>query len=37
VVVAKSEVIETYDRALSVFGRPVDPNYETGTKQVGGR
>jgi hypothetical protein len=35
VVVTKSEVLETYSRAVAAFGRPVDPGYEGGIRQVG--
>lgn len=35
VVVQKAEVLETYERAVSAFSRPTDPDFETGTQQVG--
>ncbi|KIY95904.1 hypothetical protein MNEG_12058 [Monoraphidium neglectum] len=34
VVVQKGEVLETYERAVNAFSRPVDPDFETGTQQV---
>lgn len=34
VVVQKTEVLDTYERAVSAFSRPVDPDFETGTQQV---
>jgi hypothetical protein len=35
VVVARAEVLETYERAVAAFSRPVDPDHEAGTQQVG--
>jgi hypothetical protein len=39
VVVSKAEVLETYERAINAFSRPVDPEFESGVQQVrrGGR
>jgi hypothetical protein len=34
VVVSRNEVLETYERAINVFSRPVDPEFETGTQQA---
>jgi hypothetical protein len=35
VAVSKAEVLETYERAINAFSRPVDPDFESGVQQVG--
>ena len=37
VVVQAKSVIHTFEKAIHAFSRPVDPEIETGTQQVGGR
>ncbi|KAI8467147.1 MAG: hypothetical protein J3K34DRAFT_431559 [Monoraphidium minutum] len=34
VAVQRAEVLETYERAVTAFSRPVDPDFESGTQQV---